>query len=323
MSSQRPAGRTGRLLRSGAHAILSLLACACSAGLPSAALPAHGSDTGTPLEERHLDRANKAMREERWSAAAVEWEILSLLRPDRRDYADRTDEARSRAATTAIEYVNAATQARQRGDAQRAVYLYLRALSADPARADVAQALRDIERERALRSEVSAVVSLPSERSSRSSSQRPPKGSDLEAAVMTLRQGDYDASIKALESYLRRYPGDPLAKRSLREAYTLLGKEQIAQGKKEEALRVLEKAQPPKQARSDALVGTLNSLRKDLAREYHERALRTQRTDIDEAIRLWEQSIQYDPQLTEARLRLEQARRMRDSLKLIEESGKK
>jgi tetratricopeptide (TPR) repeat protein len=206
---------------------------------------------------------------------------------------------------------------------QRAVSLYLKALSADPARADVAHALRGIERERALRSEVSAVVSLPNERSSKSGTQRPPKGSDLEAAVMMLRQGDYDAGIKALETYLRRYPSDPLAKQSLRDAYTSLGKEQIGQGKKEEALRYLEKAQLPKKARGDPLTGTLDSLRKDVAREYHERALRVQRTDLDEAIRLWEQSIQYDPQLTEARLELQQARRMRESLQLIEESGKK
>jgi tetratricopeptide (TPR) repeat protein len=276
------------------------------------------------LEDRHLERANAAMREERWSDAAVEWEILRLLRPDYRDYASALEEARSRATNAATAHVQAAAQARQRGELQQAAQLYLKALSADPARRDAAQALREIERERALRIEVNTVVNLAnSERSSKNRAPRPPPGPELEAAVVMLRQGDYDTSIKVLEDYLRRNPGDPVAKQSLREAYKAIGKQRMEQGKKEEALVYLEKAQDSKRARATEVAATVGSLRKDLAQEYYEKGLRAQRDDLDEAIRLWELSLQYDPQLTAARMRLQQARRMQEGLQSIDGSPAK
>jgi tetratricopeptide (TPR) repeat protein len=259
------------------------------------------------------------MQAGRWAEAGVQWEILALLRPDRAEYAKQLSQAQRHASSEANENLAAGAEARKRGDLQHAATLYLKALSADPENASAAQALRELESERPDRgyaNHMARANSAPRATSAARSLSAADR-QDLDTAVMLLHQGDYGASVQSLQSYLKRYPQDEMGKRALRDAYAALGRQRIEQGKKEEGLNYLEKARATKAAGGADLEGSVQATRKELAQDYYEQGLRVQRTDLEAAIRLWERCLQYDPGHAQARLRLDQARRMQQTLRSI------
>ena len=271
------------------------------------------------FEQRTRQQAEELMQAARWMNAAARWEILTLLRPEYAEYAGKLNEARSRAANQASERLVPAAEARKRGDLPRAATLYLNALSADPYNATAAQVLRELEREQSHRAYFSHAPGAAGGTSGTRAIRAPYSADrqELDTGVMLLHQGDYSASVQALQSYLKRYPQDDVGKRTLREAYAALGKQRIELGKKEEGLGYLEKARTTKSNGGADLDSTVQTARKDLAQDYYEQGLRLQRTDLDAAIRLWERSLQYDPGHAQARLRLDQARRMQRNLQTI------
>jgi len=104
-----------------------------------------------PVEQAYRKRAAALTAERRLGEAVVQWELLTVLRPDSREYRSELDAARRRAAEAADAHVKAGDQARQRGNPDQAQTLYLRALSANPADAAAASALKAIEAERTRR----------------------------------------------------------------------------------------------------------------------------------------------------------------------------
>ena len=273
------------------------------------------------FEQSKRLQAEELMQSGRLAEAADQWEILTLLRPARAEYASKLTEARSRATKQASDSLVAAGEARKRGDLQRATTLYLKALSAEPHNAAAIQALRELDREQSHRAYFNhATLGTGGARATRAP--RAPYSSDrqeIDAAVLLLHQGDFDASLQTVQNYLKRYPNDDMGKRTLRDAYAALGKQRIEQGKKEEGVRYLEKARAIKSAGSADLDSTVQAARKDLAQDYYEQGLRMQRTDLGAAIRLWERSLEYDPRHAQARLQVEQAQRVQRSLKSIPE----
>jgi tetratricopeptide (TPR) repeat protein len=271
------------------------------------------------FEQRKRQQAEELVQAGRWADAAAQWEILALLRPERGEYADKLTEAHGRATSQAGEHVAAAAEARRKGDLQRAATLYLKALSADPRNATAGSALRELEREQSSRAYFNHAT-----RTARAA--RAPYSTDrqeLDMAVMLLHQGDYAESAQSLQSYLKRYPQDETAKRALRDAYAALGKQRIEQGKKEEGVSYLEKARATKSSGGANLDGTVQAARKDLAQDYYEQGLRLQRTDLEGAIRAWQRTLEYDPGHAQAKIRLDQARRMQQTLRSLPSAGSK
>jgi tetratricopeptide (TPR) repeat protein len=281
--------------------------------------PSTLSTVDSAFEQRRLKEAEELTQANRWAEAAAQWEILTLLRPERSEYASKLTEAQSRASSNASENLTAAAEARKRGDLQRATLLYLKALRADPYNAAADQALRDLERQQSHRLYFNHLASTASgARATRTAAA--PYSTDhqeLDTGVMLLHQGDYNGSVQALQSYVKREPQDETGKRALRDAYAALGRQRIEQGKKEEGIGYLEKARATKAAGSANLDSTLQAVRKDMAQDYYEQGLRMQRTDLQAAIGLWERSLEYDPGHAQARLRLDQAKRMQRNLQTI------
>jgi tetratricopeptide (TPR) repeat protein len=104
-----------------------------------------------PIEQAYRQRAAALTADRRLGEAVVQWELLTVLRPDSREYRNELDAARRRAAESANANVTAGDQARQRGNLDQAQTLYLRALGADPYNAAAASALKAIEAERTRR----------------------------------------------------------------------------------------------------------------------------------------------------------------------------
>jgi tetratricopeptide (TPR) repeat protein len=267
------------------------------------------------------------MQEGRWAEAVPHWEVLHLLHPDQSAYANKLAETQSLASHAAAEHLQAAQQARQQGQTERAAVLYLKALSADPGNAEAAQGLRDIEKESARKAYAGAAGrGGNSETVMRSGSKPAPLPSaterrDLDSAIMLLHQGDYSAAVQTLESYLRKYPRDDLGRRTLQDAYVELARRRAQEGKKEEALAYLEKAHDLRDKSSPELTRSIQSLYKEIAEDYYQQGLRAQPTNLGEAIRLWEECLKYNPDHVQAARRLERARRMEQNLRSIPDSS--
>ena len=121
---------------------------AAAPAAPSAPVPTEA------LEARHYERAQAYTREGRWADALVEWELLTLISPESREYRDALAQTRVRIRNIADGHARAAEQARRQGNLDQAVLMYLRVLAVDRDNTAAAQALRDIDAERTKRSYV-------------------------------------------------------------------------------------------------------------------------------------------------------------------------
>ena len=291
--------------------------------------PAAVSVGVSALELQERERAQSLVHEGRWAEAATHWEILLLLRPDQQDYVKALADVRAHASHAAAEHLQEAEQARRQGQTNRAATLYLKALSADPANDKAAQALRDIEKERARKANFAPLsrastgeIALNHRRSSKpAASPSTAEGRELDAAILLLHQGDdFAAGLQKLETYAQKNPNDDLSKRALQDTYVDLARQRSKQNKKEEALAYLERAQGTRDSKSSVeLTRAIQSLRKEIAEDYYQQGLRAQPTNLSEAIRLWEKALKSDPEHAEAARQLERARKMERNLRSMQD----
>ncbi len=275
-----------------------------------------------PYEQRVRSQAESMMQARQWSEAAARWEVLALLRPERMEYARNRDEAYERANEAANQSQAEAANARRQGNTQRAIQLYLKALSEDPQHGAAANALREIDQEQASRLYFNHAARAGNGMRSTGASQtgNSKEREELDTGVMLFHQGDYSASVQSLQAYLKRYPQDDAGKRALWDAYLALAKQRLDQGRKEEAFGYLDKARAIKPAGKTGSASGGEAVLKEAAQSYYEQGLRLQRTDIDAAINAWQRALELDPGHAQAQLRLDQAQRLRQSLQALPET---
>jgi len=184
-------------------ALLLLAGCASAPKpLPEAAPPVALSapvvaDTLPVFEQRQRDAAQAAARQGRWADAVWAWDVVLALRPDDASARDARAAARASAKKVAAEREARAYQARQRGNLDGATKLYLEALAAAPDDTSAADALRDIERKRTRRGNLSGP---------RSAQPRPAPTADRnepEHASLLAAQGEYESAIALLTPLAR------------------------------------------------------------------------------------------------------------------------
>ncbi len=103
------------------------------------------------LEQLHRERAKAFDSERNWADALIEWELLTLLKPDSQEYLEAVAATRTRVRTAAAGLLRAAEFARRQGNLDQATLLYLRVLNLDRGDATATQALRELDVERAQR----------------------------------------------------------------------------------------------------------------------------------------------------------------------------
>lgn len=269
------------------------------------------------FEDAHRDKALSLQQQHRWAEAAMEWEILALVNPERVEYRNQQRDAQARIAKGVEENLKSADEARQRGDVQAASHFYLKALSLDPSNSTAADALRKLEHDSVRHTLHTRVAHMSKD----AGTPRPGPASerrDLEFGALLLRQGDYPDSIKTLEKYLKSAPKDELARRYLADAHFQLAQQRLEQGRKEDALSHLENAKGTHEQDTAELKTSIETLRKALAEDYYQKGMKVYRANLDEAIADWERSVQYDPAHPQASARLQRARQMQQNLKAIE-----
>ncbi len=103
------------------------------------------------LEYLHRERAKSFSSERNWADALIEWELLTLLKPDSQEYREAAATARARILAATASLLRAAEFARKEGNLDQATLLYLRVMNLDRRDGTAAQALREIDIERAQR----------------------------------------------------------------------------------------------------------------------------------------------------------------------------
>lgn len=306
-------------------AAASLASCAGPARIPEIFAPTRPASAAS-LEERTLSQAGELTKQQRWYEAAVQWEILQLLRPDVPEYARQLESCQTRAKEAASQQLKAANAARERKDVELATVSYLKALRMEPDNRTAMDGLRAIEKQRAslgpLARNARANGDAKSNRAHASRAAHPePYGGarqDLDLGIMLFRQGDHAGSIQAIERYLRADPRDETARRYLGDAHLQLGRQQMRAGRREEALASLEKARSLKGREVGGdLAEPIRSLRASLADEYYEKGARVYYSDINEAIAQWERGLRFDPNHKLINARLREARKARQKMQTL------
>lgn len=199
-------------------AIALLAGCAAAPELPPAAAPPApapapvpvAADTLPAFERQQRDAAQAAARQGRWADAVWAWDVVLALRPDDAAASAARAAALASARRIAADREARAHQARQRGDIDGAVKLYLEALAVAPEDASAANALRDIERARTRRG------NLAGPRSAQSRPAAAAGRNELEHASLLASQGEYESAIVLLTPLAR---SDARARTQLADIY--------------------------------------------------------------------------------------------------------
>ena len=140
--------------------VLMLALAACGSQPPAPASPATDarptpsptapsrSDGIEAFERQHRERAETAQRQGRLADAALSWEVLTALKPQRSEYRERLAATRAQIQAGVNDRSAKGAAAQKRGELDAAVQHYLAALALDPTHEGAADALRSIERER-------------------------------------------------------------------------------------------------------------------------------------------------------------------------------
>ncbi len=196
-----------------------LVACASTSTRPPADPPiAPPASSAAPLatelapgrrafETATQQRAQEAERQGRLAEAALAWEALTVLSPERRDWRGQLQRLNQLVQSRAAAAFSAAQQDRQRGELDRASRGFLAVLALSPEHTPAADALRQIERERNERQFLGRFSRLTITRStlagaeSRSATEAgttPDTRNLAEHATLLAAQGELDGAIALL-----------------------------------------------------------------------------------------------------------------------------
>lgn len=303
---------------------------------PPPPAPAPPAASAVPRRREREQRALELVHQDELARALVEWKILCALDPDNAEYRRQVAAVQALVRHRFEQHLGAGDQARAAGHPERAQLAYLKALALDPLRTEPLSRLRELDRERALAAQSGRLAKLRGRQGDGSADKKgsPPAQAAgqqerdyLETGISLLRQGAYEEGILELEKYLRSFPDDPEARGHLAEARRKLSDTPGAASPPAPA--GLRPAAPPPEAPPPAAAPAAPSAAeppapaaaapadKALAQELYEKGMRVSRTDLDQAIRLWEEALARDPEHVQARLQLERALRMQRSLQEI------
>jgi tetratricopeptide (TPR) repeat protein len=221
--------------------------------LPPGATPdaATGASTAasSAFEQQYQDRASTAQRQGRLADAAVAWEVLTVLRPESREYRDALAETRRQINVAVAERLPRAAQAQRRGDLDSATQAYLGVLALQPDSLPAADALRSIERERVKRQQLGRLSRLtlarrgneamsPNDKVASAGADR----NELEHAAILARQGEIDSAIGLLERRVAADRNDRAARNMLADLYERKADDVLAARDTPGAIALLEKS---------------------------------------------------------------------------------
>lgn len=297
---------------------LLLAACAETPQRPLA--PAPAPSAADPAQSRSIAR-HKALADQYGKSgdlakAAVHWQAVVLLEPD--NAANRAALAETRIAISRVanEQLAAGMAAMRAGDTDRATSAMLKVLAADPGNAEAARVLREIEKQRAGRTQAAMAARARTETTMLAAASGSARNGDareayeLEQRIEMFRAGDTNGGLRELTRFVDANPTDKAARAQIGSAVYERGRDLEASGAREEALQFYDQAIALRGEKVAEWTSRANALRRYLGNEYYEKGLKSWTTDRMLAIRQWEASLRFDPANARAAARLAEARRL-------------
>jgi tetratricopeptide (TPR) repeat protein len=339
-------------VRGGARATLvvcaaSLLATAC--GTPPVAPVPEGERAVRPQDlaaivERRRQQALRLQQSGDLAGVAAEWQVLTLLEPRNETFARELANARGAIARVSTEQLQAGNAALRRGDLDAAYDAMLRVLAVSQENAEAANALREIERRRAVRTQTDRVTRLRPEDygvpGGRAATGRAPavavaainggapeprgdanRAYDFDQSMELFRAGDVRNGLAGFRRYVEANPNDRAGRQEIGNAVSERAKVLDGQGQPDQAIALYEQAASLSGNRAGPWSASLAALRKKLGAEQYDQGMRLYRTDLAGAIRHFQAAVGYDPANTAAQAKLQEAKVLQDKLKRIDGTG--
>ena len=229
-SVRRAAVRERRPWACAGAALLLLAGCASRAPEQSPVVPAMPESIPAPLRPdpglqefaaRHRRAAEAAFAAAQWPQALAALDVLIALHPADAALRGRRAQAQSAAQAAALDRLQRARQAQQRGDTDGAARLYLETLALAPLQADAAEGLRALERERVRRLFVAQQARAPRRVPPVLAGPTTPAAerNEIEHATMLAAQGELDGAIAMLKPIAASGRGEATARSLLADLY--------------------------------------------------------------------------------------------------------
>jgi len=193
------------------------------------AIEAHGA-----LARRHQAAGNPR-------AAAIEWQILTLLAPDNAEFRRELAASRETARRMSRERLDTGRAAQRSGQSERALEAYVQALAFDPGNDEAARALRELDRQRFARIQQDRAARARNE-SAPAPAPRPADAYDVDQALELLAAGDLAGGLRDLKAWVDANPRQRAMRQRIGTAVFDKGRELEAAGARSQALLAYESA---------------------------------------------------------------------------------
>lgn len=289
---------------------------------PAATVPPANRSVAEAIA-RHRKLADDARRAGDLATASQHLQIVTVLAPDDPSHSRELAAVRAAIDKDVRDNVLTGTAAMSAGELDRANAAMLRALALDPSQPDAARALREIDRRRLTRiqADKAARATQQGEAVARSSSPRTQgevnDGFDIDQAIEMLKAGDASNGLRDLRAYVEANPGNRAARQRIGNAVADRARELEEQGAREQAATLYDQAVSLRGDGNPPWAARMTSLKKKLSLEYLDKGTRVYRTNLAQAIALFETSVKYDPSNTQASIKLGEAKVAREKLDKI------
>lgn len=306
--------------------LLGIGGCVGSAPKPSAVDWPEGAEGDIAIavrvrEQQARDYLDKGMLPE----ALIEWKILATMRPGVGRYTKNMQHLEQRILDAARKYLRAGIEALENGNARKAKLEFLKSLAYDPRQSTATRYLREMERRAIQRVQAAKYERIMRRRMAKQTGESlapiAQSGEQefhyLEQGIRLFRDGELRNSIIEIEKFLSSYPGDPLARQYVHDAYLAIAMENVASGRLDAALANLEKSRNYAAEDDPRATAFIRRIKKSLAEEYYKKGQRVFKSDIDRAIEYWQRSVEYDPEHAGAQMRLSMAIKIKRRLETL------
>jgi tetratricopeptide (TPR) repeat protein len=133
-------------------------------------------------------------------------------------------------------------------------------------------------------------------------------------------QGQTQALLELIDVFLMKHPDHQGAMKYRYDSYVKLGERELATNKIEDAVEYFELALSVKGMDNKALLAKNNLLKVELSKQYYLQGIQSIKTNIDDAVVLFQSSVFYNPKNLKAQQQLNRASKIQKNLRRI--SGK-
>jgi tetratricopeptide (TPR) repeat protein len=275
--------------------------------------------------EPHAELAKKYQASGDLAAAAVQWQILTLIAPHEAAFSRELEATRAAIDEASDRAYQEGQTALRKGEVDPAARAMLRVLALKPDHAEAAQALRDIERHRMGRIGGERVARARHPEEVYAARPAPPprapemrQSYNLEQPIELFIGGNTAAGLREMRQYVEANPNDSTGRQRISAVVYERAQQLDEKGKAEDALALYQQAASLRGEVPAAWAARISALRKSLANQFYEQGMRTYRSDVSLAVKHWETCLRYDPQHVNAALRLRDARVYQERLERIE-----